>query len=128
MPVLREINPDPLIEINPVDAHRLGIADGQWCKVSNMIGECYLKAKITQAVKPGVLQAQHGWWFPEESGDAPHLFGTLRSQINNLIPNFHTGKIGFGAPFKSIICNIEPTDKNFDTDMQMIQEKFGRVE
>lgn len=128
VPVLREINPDPLVEINPNTAHRLGIADGQWCRVYNMFGECYLKAKLTQAVTEDTVHAQHGWWFPEEDGNAPHLFGTLRSQVNNLIPNFHIGKIGFGAPFKSIICNVEPTDKNFDTDMQMIQETFGRKE
>ena len=116
------------MELNPVDADEHGIKEGDWVRIENPWGVCFLRAKITPIIKEGYIQAQHGWWFPEESGDAPHLFGTLRSQINNLIPNFHTGKIGFGAPFKSIICNIEPTDKNFDTDMQMIQEKFGRVE
>ncbi|BCS58477.1 dehydrogenase [Adlercreutzia equolifaciens subsp. celatus] len=128
VPVLREINPDPIFEINPEDAKKKGVTDGMWVRVFNMFGECYLKAHLTPKVKPGVVHAQHGWWFPEEDGEAPHLFGTLRSQINNLIPNFHVGVIGFGAPFKSMICDFEPTDKNFDTDMQMIQEKFGRLD
>lgn len=128
VPVLREMNPDPLVEIHPKTAARLGITDGQWCRVYNMFGECYMKAKVSQIVKEDVIHAQHGWWFPEENPSSPDLFQTLRCQINNLIPAFHNGKIGFGAPFKSIICNIEPTSKNFDTDMQMIQEKFRRID
>ncbi len=53
IPYLREMNPDPLIEINPEDALKLGIADGQWVRVSNPFGSCVLKAKVTQIVKPG---------------------------------------------------------------------------
>lgn len=127
VPVLREINPNPLVEINPEAANRLNIIDGQWCRIYNMFGECYQKAKVTVAVDEHTIHLQHGWWFPEEEPSAPSLFATLRSNPNNLIPSFHNGKIGFGAPFKSIICNIEPTDKNFDVDMQMIQKNFGRV-
>lgn len=127
VPKLREINPDPIVEVNPATATRLGISDGQWCRVYNMFGSCYQKAKVSPIVDENTIHAQHGWWFPEAEPSAPALFDTLKCQINNLIPGFHTGKIGFGAPFKSIVCNIEPTDKNFDTDMQAIQEKFRSV-
>jgi anaerobic selenocysteine-containing dehydrogenase len=128
VPILREINPDPRVEVNPKTAARLNIYDGQWCRVYNMFGECYMKAKVSPIVKEDVIHAQHGWWFPEEDPNGPEPFQNLRCQINNLIPPFHNGKIGFGAPFKSMICNIEPSDKNFDTDMQMIQEKFRRID
>ena len=91
-----------------------------------MVGECVEKAKITEAVRPGVLHAQHAWWFPEEDGNEPNLYGTFRSNINNLVPNFHFGKLGFGAPYKNLICNIEPVDENYDTDMQEVWNKFKR--
>ena len=41
------------------------MADGQWVEVSNPLGSAKLKAKVTVAVKPGTVMAQHGWWFPE---------------------------------------------------------------
>ena len=115
------------MEINPQTAQKLGIVDGQWCRVYNQFGEAYLKAKLTASVKPDVIHAQHGWWFPEEDGNAPHNYGVYRSNINNLIPNFHVGKLGFGAPFKCMLCNIEGTNESFDTDMQLIQDKFGEL-
>ena len=87
-----------------------------------------MKAKVSQIVDENTIHAQHGWWFPEADPNAPELFDTLKCQINNLIPGNHNGIIGFGAPFKSMICNIEPTDKNFDTDMEMIQERFRRID
>ena len=41
-------------------------------------------------------------------------------------PNFHFGKLGFGAPCKCMICNVRPLAENYDTDMQMVWEKFKR--
>lgn len=63
--------------------------------------------------------------FPDDP-DAPNLYGTFRSNINNLIPNFHFGKLGFGAPAKCMICNIKPIAESYDTDMNEIWEKFKR--
>ena len=67
-----------------------------------------------------------GWNGEEDDPDEPNLYGTFRSNINNLVPNFHFGKLGFGAPFKCIICNIRPIDENYDTDMQKVWEMFKR--
>jgi anaerobic selenocysteine-containing dehydrogenase len=128
IPYLRELNPDPLVEIHPKNAAKLGIADGQWCEVYNQFGSARLKAKVTYAVDEKTIHAQHGWWFPEEDGNAPNLYGTFRSNINNLVPNFHTGKLGFGAPVKCMLCNIKPIQESYDTDMDLIWNKFGKVE
>ena len=127
IPYCRELNPDPLLEINPDDAKAAKVADGQWVKVSNQFGEALLKAKVSQIVKPGVVHAQHGWWFPEQDENAPNLYGTFRSNINNLVPNFHFGKMGFGAPFKCLLCNVEPVSENYDTDMELVWDKFGKL-
>lgn len=127
IPYLRELNPDPLLEINPVTAQERNIADGQWVRVWNMFGEALMKAKVTEAVDEKTVHGQHGWWFPEESGDEPNLYGTFRSQINNLCPNGHMGKLGFGAPNKCMCCNVEPIAESYDTDMNLIWEKFGKL-
>ena len=127
IPYLREMNPDPLIEINPEDALKHGIADGQWVEVASPFGKCVLKAKVSQIVKPGVVHAQHGFWFPEKDPEEPSLYEVWRSNINELIPHFMVGKLGFGAPFKCLICSVKPVSENYDTDMMEVWDHFGKL-
>lgn len=129
IPYCRELNPDPLLEINPEDAKRKGIVDGSWVKAVNQFGECVMKAKVSPIVKEGVVHAQHAWWFPEQDGNdhGGGAYDTFRSNINNLVPNFHFGKLGFGAPFKCMICDVVPISESYDTDMDEIWEKFGKL-
>ena len=126
IPYCRELNPDPIVEVNPKTAKKLGITDGQWCEIWNQFGSCKEKAKITETVDENTIHCQHAWWFPEEDGNEPNLYGTFRSNVNNLVPNFHFGKMGFGAPFKCLLCNIKPIDENLDTDMDLVWNKFKR--
>ncbi|MGI6217350.1 MAG: molybdopterin-dependent oxidoreductase [Coriobacteriales bacterium] len=126
VPVLRELNPDPLIEINPADAAERGISDGQWVEISNHRGSARYKAKVTPAVRRKVLMAQHGWWFPEKGADDPdNPFGVWQSNVNTLLPNHLNGKLGFGAPYKNLMCDIRPLDESYDTNMEDIERKFG---
>jgi anaerobic selenocysteine-containing dehydrogenase len=124
---LRELHPDPIVEINPEVAKRLGIIEGQWVRLWNQFGECVEKAHISPIVDENTVHADHAWWFPEEDGNEPNLYGVFRSNVNNLLPNFHMGKLGFGAPNKCLICNIEPIKESYDTDMQEIWDKFGKL-
>jgi hypothetical protein len=50
--------------------------------------------------------ASHGWWYPEQEGAEPNLYGVWKSNINSLIPHKHVGKLGYGAPYKCMICAI----------------------
>ena len=47
-------------------------------EVENPFGKCVLKAKVSQIVKPGVVHAQHGFWFPEKDGEEPSLYEVWR--------------------------------------------------
>lgn len=116
VPMLREIEPDPIVEINPKDAERLGIKQGDWIKLENMWGKCRMKARVTWTVGEGLVSAQHGWWKPEESGEAPYYYGALDFNPNNLIPNHYIGKTGYGANIKSSVCSVEllPGDEHFE--------------
>ena len=115
------------MEINPVTAQRYGVSDGQWVRMWNMFGECFMKARVSEIVDEKTVHAQHGWWFPEEDGSEPNLYGNFRCNINNLLPNGQMGKLGFGAPNKCLICNIEPVSESYDTDMAVVWEKFGKL-
>lgn len=108
---LREITPDPIVELNPETAIRLGIKEGDWVDLENMFGKCKMKAHLTPCIHPKVVHAVHGWWFPEKPGEEPSLFGVWDSNINKLVPHKHIGKLGFGAPFKQMICKATKRDE-----------------
>jgi formate dehydrogenase alpha subunit len=52
---LNTIEPESVVEINPNDASQLGIAQGNKVKVSSRRGEVITKAKVTEALPPGVV-------------------------------------------------------------------------
>ena len=52
---LNAIYPEALVEINPEDAKRLGIADGEMVKVSSRRGEVTAKAQVIARPDPGVV-------------------------------------------------------------------------
>jgi anaerobic selenocysteine-containing dehydrogenase len=103
---MREFHPWPLVEINSADAEPLGIVDGDWVWIQNKHGKCKQKALVTPAIRPGVINAEHGWWFPEREASAPTLFGVFESNINNLTTMCDIGPTGFGAPYKTQICKV----------------------
>ena len=106
IPWLREIDPDPVLEIHPDTARSLDIGDGEWVWVENWLGRCKLKAKVTLVVPTWMVMAPHGWWFPEKPGPEPSLFGVWESNINQLIPMGFQGKDGLGAPIKHLLCRV----------------------
>jgi anaerobic selenocysteine-containing dehydrogenase len=106
IPWLREIDPDPTVEIHPDTAGSLGIGQGEWIWVENWLGRQKFKAKVTLAVLPEMVMVAHGWWFPEEDGAEPSLFGVWKSNINQLIPMGCQGKDGLGAPIKNLLCRV----------------------
>lgn len=106
IPSMRALNPDPMVSINPETAKKYGIEAGDWVAVETMFGRCVQKAKITQMVGPKLVHLEHAWWFPEQDGEAPNLFGVWDANANNLIPHESVGKTGYGAPYKNGICKI----------------------
>ena len=106
VPSLRQIDPWPWVQINPATAAEYGITEGDWVEVYNMFGAARFKAEITFVMKPGIINCAHGWWFPEQDGEEPNLFGVWKSNFNSLVPHMNIGKLGFGAPYKGVMCNM----------------------
>ena len=65
IPWLREIHPDPIVEIHPQAAEKHGIKDGDWVFIESPRGRIKQKAKLTIGIDPRVVHAEYGWWFPE---------------------------------------------------------------
>jgi anaerobic selenocysteine-containing dehydrogenase len=61
----------PEVMVHPVDAECLSIADGDWVRLKNHRGEVYLRAKLFEGVRRGVLIAEGIWpnkAHPQERG------------------------------------------------------------
>lgn len=52
---LNEIVPEAFVEINPDDAARLGIEDGEYVKITSRRGSIDIRARVTDRVKSGVI-------------------------------------------------------------------------
>jgi len=105
---LRAFHPDPMVELNPADAAKLGISDGDWVHLENPHGTCKMKARLCPGQLSGVVCAEHGWWFPEKEAAAPSLFGVFESNINLLTTAGMDviGPTGYGSPYKCQICKV----------------------
>jgi len=60
-PTSREKEGRPEVMVNPADAARLEIADGEVVRIGNTRGSLRIHARVTDAVKPGVLVAEGLW-------------------------------------------------------------------
>ena len=65
---LLELHPEPMVDLHPRDAESRGISDGDMVTVFNDRGRVTLKAKVTEGIKPGVVNINEGWW-PEQFGE-----------------------------------------------------------
>lgn len=60
-PLLRELDPEPYVKINPADAEARGISDGDYVECYNDRGFAVAKAVYSQAIRPGMLVYPKGW-------------------------------------------------------------------
>jgi anaerobic selenocysteine-containing dehydrogenase len=49
------------MHVHPVDAERLGLADGALARVRSRVGEVDAPVEVTDAIMPGVVSIPHGW-------------------------------------------------------------------
>jgi molybdopterin-containing oxidoreductase family molybdopterin binding subunit len=60
-PVMREIDPEPVLKINAADAAERGIEQGDYVRAYNDHGSVVIKALVTEGIRPGVVSIPHGW-------------------------------------------------------------------
>ena len=105
-PRMRELQPDPQVRMHPETAAKYGVKEGDWVWIENHRGRCRQKVVYDITYDPRVIAADHGWWFPEDEGAEPHLFGVFDSNINNLTSQMQYGSSGYGAPYCCLMCKI----------------------
>ncbi len=112
-PLMRQFEQNPVCDISKEIAEKEGIQEGDWIWIQNDRGRAKQIAHIAPGLMPQLVRAKHGWWFPEQEGAEPNLFGTFESNCNNMTTMGVIGRCGYGAPAKSTICKIyKVTDEN----------------
>lgn len=92
IPRLREMIPEPLVEMSPPDAEARGIRSGDEVVVTSPRGTIRLKANVTVSIVPGVVQIPHHW-----PGQA---------NVNILTDDQNLDPISGFASYKSGLCEV----------------------
>ena len=61
VPILRELDPEPLAKVNGKDAEERGVASGDLIEVFNDRGHCVLKCLVDESIAPGIVSIPKGW-------------------------------------------------------------------
>ena len=81
LPWIREVAPEPWLEIAPEDAEARGIATDDVVEVFNDRGSYKVKALVTPEIKPGCLNQRQGWW-PKDFPDQTHYSSLIQMTLN----------------------------------------------
>jgi ferredoxin-nitrate reductase len=70
---IRQMHPDPFVEIHPRDAVKLGVKDGELVEIRSRRGKGRFPVKVTQAIAPGTVFVPMHWgalWAEEAEANA----------------------------------------------------------
>lgn len=111
---LREMHPDPIVQIHPNTAKQLGIQEGDWVWIESPRGRIQQKYRPFLGMDARVVHVQHGWWFPEEEGAEPSLHGVWKSNCNVLTnddPDI-CNEVSGGWPLRAFLCKVYKAEKS----------------
>lgn len=106
IPWMRELHPDPLVELHPKTAKEIGINDGDWVYVETKRGKAKMKAKLFIGIDPRVVRAEHNWWYPERLGKDPYLYGALEPNVNRCTDPEHCDPSMGSSTLRGMLCNV----------------------
>jgi anaerobic selenocysteine-containing dehydrogenase len=105
---MRKRHPNPLLQIHPQTAQKLGIDNGDWVWIETPSGRIRQKSLYFEGIDPRVVHAEHGWWFPELPGEEPWLHGVWESNVNVLTDDSseRCNKVSGGWPLRTNLCKV----------------------
>lgn len=82
LPWCRELWPAPRCEINPSDAQKLSIKQGDWVWIESPRAKVRQIADLYYGIEPGVINCEHQWWYPElEQADKGYDLSTINCLV-----------------------------------------------
>jgi len=104
---LRKRYPEPLLQINPQTAARLGIAEGDKVCIETPLGKITQKAQLLEGMAPSVVHADGYWWYPEKPEAEPSLFGVWESNIDSILPDDPEVSDHMGDSYlRGLLCRV----------------------
>jgi thiosulfate reductase/polysulfide reductase chain A len=108
VPSVRRHHPDPIVRVHPETAAKEGIKHGDWIWIETRRGRIRQKVELFEHMAPDIVDAEHGWWFPEMPCPAPSLHGAFESNLNVCMsddPDQCNPEIG-SYPLRTALCRI----------------------
>jgi anaerobic selenocysteine-containing dehydrogenase len=105
----RKKHPEPRVLVHPDTAAGLGLEEGDWARVVTPQGSIRQRVHLWDGMNQRMVDAEHGWWFPERTPTEPELFGVFESNANILCPDtsdFCSPEIG-SWPHSALLCRLE---------------------
>ncbi|MBU1902707.1 MAG: molybdopterin-dependent oxidoreductase [Proteobacteria bacterium] len=94
LPWIRRLRPDPMVDINPIDAKARFVSQDDRVRLSTQRGSIRVKANLTEVVPPGTVNIYHGY---------------PGADINQLIEPDYLDPISGYPGFKSLLCEVTKT-------------------
>ncbi|MFA3920330.1 molybdopterin guanine dinucleotide-containing S/N-oxide reductase [Ruegeria hyattellae] len=103
-PVSRADRPNgvELVTMHPDDAAARSLSDGQILRVHNTRGACLAELRISDGIRPGVIQIATGAWFDSEGSTC------VQGNPNALTLDKGTSKLAQGPVAHSCLVEVEP--------------------
>jgi len=104
VPSLRNMKPEPIVEMHPETARNLGLKEGEWAYIETPKGKVKQRLAFNPDLDPRIVVVSFGWWFPE---DRLKLFGWDKSNINILTRSEPPYDPGIGTvDLRGIPCRV----------------------
>ena len=99
VPWLRELDPEPAIRINPLDAAARDIENDDIVEAFNDRGHVVLKAILSSAQRPGMVTVPKGWQREQ------FIDGSYQELTNN-----HVNTTDFNQSFYDVLCEVRKVE------------------
>lgn len=96
VPWLRDIMPEPWVEIHPRKAEELDIRDGEMVAVESPRGSIRVRAKFAEDIDPNTVFLPHGWGQPYAHGAAD----------NDITPDSPRCPLSGSTANRSFLCRV----------------------
>ncbi|MBW1800963.1 MAG: molybdopterin-dependent oxidoreductase [Deltaproteobacteria bacterium] len=104
-PTLRGIRPEPVVDLHPETALKLGIKEGDWVCIETRRGTIKQRAHLTAGVDPRVVGIGYAWWYPEDG--ITNLYGWTKANVNILTDDKPPYNPELGTSnTKNMVCKV----------------------
>jgi anaerobic selenocysteine-containing dehydrogenase len=93
--ILRELDPEPTVKMNPADAVAKGFTNGEYVECFNDIGHAVAKLVLNEAIKPGTLVYPKSWQLNQ------HLAGGWSELLSSRFD-----PVAVNQSFMDVLCDV----------------------